>query len=317
MEIIVQASVALYVQGDRIMDTYYIPLLSYTWADDHGCNWTDQRERLKENRTRLCTVAKFTTPDDEMFSIEARVIIEPFPDFCGGLLVRSPQVLVHSAFADPWGGQRQFTYPGSEGDIGLSFLWSAISQNPNRILDLAEVTGKERWTRQEATEYMWECVARSVVSDLLVKGKRGFVGADHTHGNMTQLVDAIGALNGEAIPTSAPARYSRINDVTGTPSWVPSCESEVRTTVIRVDVQEQISWRNVNSGNNVHWLPVSIETEQDGFEEDGYYDDHDEWVDVSSNIPKYGTLRVHEGVQRVYSTRNFVRGVPRTFWRNG
>lgn len=288
-----------------------IPLLAYGWSDNH-CSGTTRDDRYREHRTRLWTVVEFTTPEGERYSCDAKVIMAPFPDFCGGMIVHSPQVQVHTAVNDSWSNSpRSFTHPACEHEIGLSFLWTALDQHPDRILNLAEVTGQERWTVMAVEDLMMASLAQGVLTETISRGKRGIVAADADGGHMANLMKAIGELDHTFVPVSFVSRYSQVDDVTDANkvTWHPHASDSLDGRLCDVVVDNNDLWQNVNSGNRVSWLNAQISLENDG---DDDYDEYDEYEDVG-NSP----INVHPAVTRVYANRNFVRGVPRHFWRNG
>ena len=210
----------------------------------------------------------------------------------------------------------------------MTFGWKALDDDPARAIDLAEVTGQSTWTTAEVEDYLMKCMARSVLTQAIALGKRGIVAADKYGGKMSWLWKEITAVSRGRVPIRHPAKYSVINDVTEPAS--PNapmdrrvgaetryityiCARMVEEVEVTVHAHDAVEWLNVNSGNTVSWLTLSIECAWDE-DRDVEYDEYDDGDDGSVRTTR---VDVPPGVYNLYSYRNFVRQVPRHFWRNG
>lgn len=297
----------------------FIPFISYRWADAHDMSWSNQLSEQDESRVRLFALAQYKD-GDTMCTIEGRVIIENMPDFCGGMIVHSPQVHMFSDARAGWvrDEPRKFVNPGPSPDsMELDITFPALSENPKRAIDLVALLDRDV-THAKAEDFMWQSMAMSVLSYCYGANKRGIIGADSEGGRMEDLVHHIRNFDGELIMAGLPARYGKIKDgnIEGTKEFYTKgkCEKVIRYTEVEDLVFNSLDqYRNNSSGNEVRWLPLQWRHPFDG----RYCETMES--NCKCHVCKQDTSAhpIHPEIIKCLAERDYVRQVPRNFWRNG
>ena len=318
-----------------------IPLLSYRWVEQAAGAYSGIRPENFEDRWKYWTAFKWFAGDGSSIrTTEVRFVVEPMPDFCGGFLITSPQVLTHQSGS--WGQRGFLPQEGSN----LDLAWNVIEGDTDRILDLAAITGKSNWTQAEVEAYAYECMAHSIAGEMISRGKAQFMASDCVGGRMTQLCKFLSDMGTFVGRTGNVSSYAKIDDRAEAGSrdgplrrtaWRTRCESTLSTAKMKFDVDFGDEWKNHNSGNMVHWIAVRLDYERSNEDEVecpdcGYvmsvgYDeacnncDHCDYElfmhGHDDNREKTPSYVVPDNVQKVYRNREFVRQVPRHVWRNG
>ena len=280
---------------------------------------------------RLWTLVKYMPVEglaQQYHTAEFCVKIAPMPDFCGGMIVCSPQVSFHSR--DGWTGKSGFCSPGTVPSLG-NLGWSTLDDpetGKNRAVDLGALTGKAQWTQEEVKEYGHECIAASVFGELLHRGCRGWVASDHVEGNMRRVHDIMCSYQNRAAMIGHPMRTRKIGC-----QKHPPCGTERGAVNITARDTTGESYYNSNSGNMVNLLTGNyeftcayeigegIECENCGqmFDFDGRLD-CECWecghgiddCDSGKNV-----ITIHEEIVSCYDNAMFINQARRFEWSNG
>jgi hypothetical protein len=203
----------------------------------------------------------------------------------------------------------------------LPFTWAALEADPLRAVDLASLTGQDYWSDTEVEAWAMKSMAWSLGAHLLAGSMRGFIGADTGSGRMSTLVKLMGELKQQDFLCSNIAWQSGVDDFDGTDeknpvTWRPQVYPDCATVKAYWEVVPQEMWYNANSGNAVQWLPVTLVVRgEEEAHETCEFDEYD--YDDEPRQDRGNVYKTPDAVRESYSHRDYVRGVPRQFWRNG
>jgi hypothetical protein len=258
------------------------------------------------------------------------------PDFCGGLMVYSPSIMYYDK-SNSW--TTRFACPGGDESLMPTTEWcefkpeNAIDLNVLLDLKIDDVTSH----RERVEEYLYQCIAAQIAGELLYHGKRGWMGADNTHGRMRKLVGAIGRMGAFIATPVDKWKCDDIADFTGGPRPGGS----VYTSVVRFWTELGTEWYNSNSGNTVTWISGGLEATSSeppsrssivccsdcgesynrnnydecpecGYDDWYYDDDYDEDDEVHFIETRYHVHEYHGIINTGFASR-----ANHFFWRNG
>jgi hypothetical protein len=263
--------------------------------------------------------------DRGLHTAEFMVVTEAMPDFCGGLLIYSPRVEVHTKGA--WG--EKFACPGnySEEKTEFSVNWPDFDRETMAI-DLAAFTGQTEWDEMSVREYGEKCIAAKIAGVMYAQGKRGFVASDSTSGRLTRMCETMVGLESFITTNAYDTEVGFIKNEDGRIKPQRRIHNCVE---VSMDVDFGEEWYNSNSGSNVHWvtgnmhlLPVAGETVVTCCSCGSEYDISDSLY--HSECPECGydenqtivPVEVDYGdFMDVISSQEYRQRAKRFYWRNG
>lgn len=227
----------------------YLPLITYQYAESAD-QYTSEDTRGVETRHRHWALVHWASKDGERNTAEVCVITEAMPDFCGGVIVHSPQVhLYHEK--DDWSDNfcQEHAVPS---ELNIVTKWPDFEDT--MAIDLQEFIPMEEYTFTAAGEvrnYLFECIAAHLSGFMIDSGKRGFVMADSLGGSCISLVSAMQSMG----TFMATPNMWRSGSVTNVPT---RCPDRTHTVLCQFWVDQGPDWYNVNSGNDVAWIQGGI-----------------------------------------------------------
>jgi len=295
-----------------------IPLIGYTHSEPEE---TSYAARGNDSVRRLWTLVKFREKaGGDLMTVEFCLKVKAMPDFCGGLMIYSPQI--HYFVNGDW-GSKQFCNPGEVPTLG-SLDWEVLEDNPDRAVDFEAVTGKEYISRGDMNEYGLECIAHAALTELVGRGCHGWCASDTEHGCMRKVHKLMANWDGP-VNRSPPVMRRTI----GVELLPRDCPSRMDQYVISGSDNTGSSWHNPNSGNDVriyngYWEhagtrdSVAGEACENCYE--GYYDEYGycEECDWSSENRRTSKItRLNPQMVSTYSNVDFIKQARRYEWSNG
>lgn len=299
-----------------LADLPLYPLVVYSWAETHDVNWHCQEPRHKETRLRLWGLYTFLDKGRRC-CLEARVIMSPIWDFCGGLSVHSPQVRRYwEPRGDAFMDNGAFLHSMErDGVPNLSLSYTDLTED--RAIDLDELFPEQSpWTFDEASEYAWRSLAAGVISTATCRSKRGVVGSDRVHGKNDKLFQYMDDLAANFTPVPCSPVHARhiMDEKLVSASRTPCGAYRLEWMRISGEQLEKVNWWNANSGHQVTWLGFNFTSSVD--EEMMEYHNIPYWDQaLLEKVPHSRVMP--EAFTRCINSVDYVRQVPRLFWRNG
>lgn len=264
--------------------------------------------------------------------VEFCIMSRQMPDFCGGVILNSPQISFHTG-RNSW---QQSYVCHSIGDE--HFLWGDMENSDDRAIDLFEYTGKKEWSNTEIYNYGLECIAEAALTHLLDVRVRGWVAADAIGGEMSQVHDLMCGYEARLVRIKTALRYNKIHHNCSPPTPA-KVQERVRVTAIGSKSNEG-TYMNSNSGNDVKYLTGSITTLYDkdyvltsddkvvfrcdccgnvfDSEPDGDCVECDSYDYSESTVPAYEDKEVFgDQLLRTLANRVYTLAVRRFVWSNG
>lgn len=160
-----------------------IPLIGYTKYDLENTKYYSEAD---PNIKKFWILVKYlpdeavdTQPRTAEFCFRARGM----DDFCGGVYFFSPQVtIIHRAM---WQQAEYITNASGLDSLAGKIRWEDLESNDDRAVDLAAFTGKYRWSLTELKDYGYQCIAESMMTEMIATCRRGFACADYNGGAMS------------------------------------------------------------------------------------------------------------------------------------
>lgn len=146
-----------------------------------------------DKHTAIWGLYQFKTTENLRATVEARVLLGTWYNFCGGGRYFSPQVHVHVEQPPTFSWERHIKYCCPNGYSGLTFnqhdpcFDKHFAKAARVIPSLNKILGAELLDVQEVDQIMWDSLASATLGHMSRSNKRFWVGADRDDGRLAEL----------------------------------------------------------------------------------------------------------------------------------
>lgn len=313
------------------METVAVPFLWYRKADCEGeYDGGASEDTMTYHYQRAQLLVKFTPESGSTRVLVARIIFDTFKDFCGGAIVRSPQIITSSR--TNWGRTEFFFNPGVGGDQRIQtplLTWVDLERGNFPCPDLGRILGQQYVSEEEARDWALSQLALTIPTFAMSNARRLIHASGNVGGIMYDVIDRLNSLYRQQVPAMArmPTVYGTIGGATHGARYSGQTLPGARA-LWEQELNPTDEYCNYNSGRKcVSWNMVFtfVDSEWSCDACGAYNEDTTMCYDCGEDISDSQLANVAPEVRRAileefytpYTSTEYTRALTRPIWRNG